>query len=114
MATAIQAQRVENLVNDAEVEITVGTIDADLGWWQWKEELQPKLGTKLEIMCIPLRRIMRGNKPPGWTIVQARLSAKSSRLLRQAPFLSRIMPQFWQIYEWLHNCDNTKDECTAY
>ena len=32
LAEAIQSQRVEDSAKDTEVEITVGTIDIDLGW----------------------------------------------------------------------------------
>ena len=47
MVTAIQSQRVENSAKDAEVEMTVGTVNINLGWWQWKERFQSKLDNKL-------------------------------------------------------------------
>ena len=75
MAAAIQAQRVENSAKDVEVDITVGAVDIDLGWWQWKEKFQSKMDNKLGIAGVPLRRIIREMKPPGWTIARATSNA---------------------------------------
>ena len=68
MGTAIQAQRVEDLTKEVEVQITAGTVDIDMGWWRWKEILQSKIDNKLGVTGIPLRRIIRENKQPGWTV----------------------------------------------
>ena len=82
LAEALRAQRVEDSAKDTEVEIDVGAIDTDLGWWKWKEKLQSKLDNKLGITGIPLRRIIREDKPPGWTVAQA--TSDIERLIYQA------------------------------
>ena len=126
MTTAVQAQRVEDSAKDAEVEITVGPVDTDLGWWQWKEKFQSKMDNKLGITGIPLRRVIREDKPQGWTVAQA--TSDIERLIYQAsltgPDYTKDNASVWAelqsctigspIYEWLRDCDATKDGRTGF
>ena len=126
LAEALRAQRVEDSAKDTEVEIDVGAIDTDLGWWKWKEKLQSKLDNKLGITGIPLRRIIREDKPPGWTVAQA--TSDIERLIYQASLTGHDFDKdnatVWAelqsstigspIYEWIRDCDDTKDGRTAF
>ena len=126
LTEALRAQRVEDSAKDTEVEIDVGTIDTELGWWKWKEKLQSKLDNKLGITGIPLRRIIREDKPPGWTVAQA--TSDIERLIYQASITGHDYDKdnatVWAelqsctigspIYEWIRDCDATKDGRAAF
>ena len=84
------------------------------------------MGNKLGITGIPLRHIIREDKPPGWTVAQA--TSEIERLIYQAsirgPNFDKDNAAVWTelqlctigspIYGGIRDCDDTKDGPAAF
>ena len=68
---ALADLKVEDTTKDTLVDIDVGTVDLELGWWVWKEKFTSRMENKRGVGGIPLARVIRENKPQGWTVAQA-------------------------------------------
>ena len=72
MRNAIRQCAVDESEKDSDkVEIKIGKIDTDLGWWTFKEKLSTKLENMLGLEGTPLVYIIAPVKPAGWTILDA-------------------------------------------
>ncbi len=54
-----------------KLEVKVGTIDTDLGWFKYKERLWEKFKATSGISDVPLVYTIAPTKPAGWTTAQA-------------------------------------------
>ena len=72
MRDAIRQCAVDESEKDSDkVEIKIGKIDTDLGWWTFKEKLSTKLENMSGLEGTPLVYIIAPAKPAGWTILDA-------------------------------------------
>ena len=119
---ALNDMKVENASKDAEdVEITVGQIETGMDWWKWKARFIASLENKRDGEGIPLARVIREQKPAGWTVAQA--TSKIERLIYQATMAGdayqKANAKVWAelqkhimedaVYAWIREYDDTKD-----
>ena len=86
---ALADLKVKDTTKDTLVDIDVGTVDLELGWWVWKEKFTSRMENKRGAGGIPLVCVIRENKPPGWTVAQA--TSEIERLIYKWPNLSCII-----------------------
>ena len=66
MKTAIKECAVDTASETAEqIEITVGKIETELLWWDWKERFLCRLNNKKGALKAPIAHVVREDKPPG-------------------------------------------------
>lgn len=122
MKTAIKECAVGAARKTAErTEITVGKIETDMLWWDWKDRFKCRLDNIDGALDAPISHVIRPTMPPGWTIAQAKNDTE--RLIHS---VSHTGPEFvidnttvWSelqnctidhpIYAWLRSFDDTKD-----
>ena len=122
MKTAIKECAVGAARATAEqTEITVGKIETDMLWWDWKDRFKCRLDNKDGALQAPLSHVIRLTMPQGWTIAQAK-----NEIERLIHSVSHTGPEFvidnatvWSelqnctidhpIYSWLRKFDDTKD-----
>ena len=65
------------------IEIEVGKVEVEMGWWDWKEKLTSKLESRKGANGTPLAYVIRQDKPVGWTVAMA--TSPIEKLMYQVP-----------------------------
>ena len=121
MAIAVRAVDIEDEAGDDDIDIEVGKINTDMGWYKYKEKLWAKLKAKRGISGVPLEYIVAPVKPAGWTIAMA--IDDHERLIYSASLAGMEFDKdnktTWQIiqasclgtpsYEWIRHLDASQN-----
>ncbi len=99
----------------AKMEVEVGTINTDLGWFKFKERLWAKFEATFRILDVPLVYTIALTKPAGWTMAQA--TSDLEKLIYSVALTGAVFKKdnesAWQIiqaatigtqsYEWIQS-----------
>lgn len=121
LSKALGDLKVESTSKDSEVDMEVGPIEIEMDWWKWKARFVAAMENKTGCDGIPLARVIREQKPTGWTTAQA--TSDIERLIYQASLTGdayqRDNATVWAqlqkstmehpVYTWIRSFDTTKD-----
>jgi len=103
------------------IEIEVGKVEVEMGWWDWKEKLTSKLESRKGANGTPLAYVIRQDKSVGWTMAMA--TSPIEKLMYQVPLTGTTFVKdnatVWAklqshclgtpTYEWIRKFDSTKN-----
>ena len=122
MKQAIKDCAADSSEKDTDVvDIEVGKIEVEMGWWDWKEKLTSKLESRKGVNGTPLAYVIRQDKPAGWTVAQA--TSPIEKLMYQVPLTGTNFVKdnstVWaelqshclgtSTYEWIRQFDASKN-----